>query len=331
MRKFFFVMILTLTAGLTASAQSERKKVGDRIESALRTNYEKVNYDTLYMTRPNTKLTLKLRGNLSGTKIKGKDKEADGTVKSDFRTKNRGTISVGASYLGLSAAVAVNPANLSGKNKDMEYNINFYGNRFGLEANYLDAKTLSGNVNWNGPEPFDGYLKKGDVRFQMLTMTGYYAFNHKRFSYPAAFTQSYIQKRSAGSWLVGASFQTARIKNTKDAQEDLQDTRLTMTSFAIGGGYGYNFVAKKWLFHISAQPNLIVYNRNSIRLKGEKQKTGTYFPQMIFNTRAAIVYNFNARYFAGSTFLFNTTSLGNRKHYTDIYQWRARAFVGVRL
>lgn len=328
MRKIFFVMILTLTAGLTASAQSERKKVGDRIESALRTNYEKVNYDTLYMTRPNTKLTLKLRGNLSGTKIKGKDKEAEGTVKSDLKTKNRGTISVGASYLGLSAAVAVNPANLSGKNKDMEYNINFYGNRFGLEANYLDAKTLSGNISQN---EYNFHLDKGDVKFQMLTITGYYAFNHKRFSYPAAFTQSYIQKRSAGSWLVGANFQTARIKDTKDAPEVLQDTRLTMTSFAIGGGYGYNFVAKKWLFHISAQPNLIVYNRNSIRLSGEKQKTGTYFPQMIFTTRAAIVYNFNARYFAGSTFLFNTTTLGNRNHYTDIMQWRARAFVGVRL
>ena len=81
----------------------------------------------------------------------------------------------------------------------------------------------------------------------------------------------------------------------------------------------------------TAQPNLIVYNRNSIRLSGEKQKTGTYFPQMIFTTRAAIVYNFNARYFAGSTFLFNTTTLCNRNHYTDIMQWRARAFVGVRL
>jgi hypothetical protein len=52
---------------------------------------------------------------------------------------------------------------------------------------------------------------------------------------------------------------------------------------------------------------------------------------MIINTRAAIIYNFNQRYFAGSTFLFNTTTLGNRNHYTDILKWRARAFVGVRL
>lgn len=321
-------MLLTLTAGLTASAQSEREGMGHRIESALRANYEKVNYDTLYLMRPNSKLTLKLRGNLSGTHIKSKDKEADGTVKSDLKTKMRGTISVGVSYLGISAAVAVNPARLAGKNKDMEYNINAYGNRFGLEACYQDSKTLSGDIRQN---EYKFHLEKGDVRYTMLSVTGYYAFNHKRFSYPAAFTQSYIQKRSAGSWLLGATYQSGRIKDTKDAPEILENTRLAMTSFAVGGGYGHNFVAKKWLFHISAQPNLIVYNRNSIRINGEKQKSGTYFPEMIFNTRAAIVYNFNPRYFAGSTFLFNTTLLGNDNHYTDILKWRARAFVGVRL
>lgn len=328
MKKIFFAMLLTLTVGLTASAQSEREGVRNRIEDKLRANYEKVNYDTLYIKRPESKLTLKLRGNLSGTTIKGKDKEEEGTIKSDLRTKTRGTVSVGVSYLGVSAAVALNPGRLSGKNKDMEYNINAYGNRFGLEASFQDSKTLSGDISQN-EKKFN--LEKGEVRYTMLSITGYYAFNHKRFSYPAAFTQSYIQKRSAGSWLVGASFQSGRIKDTKDAREVLKDTRLKMTSFAVGGGYGYNFVAKKWLFHLSMQPNLIVYNDNSIRVGGETEKTGTYFPEMIFNTRAAIVYNINQRYFAGSTFLFNTTMLGNRNHYTDILKWRTRLFMGVRL
>ena len=313
---------------LVASAQEQQGGMRNRIESALRANYEKGNYDTLYIQRPDNKLLLRLRGNLSGTTIKGKDKAEDGTIRSDFKTSTRGTISVGASYLGVSAAVALNPGRLSGKNKDMEYNINFYGNRFGLEACYQDSKTLSGDIRQNDRR-FD--LEKGDVRYNMFTLTGYYAFNYKRFSYPAAFTQSYIQKRSAGSWLVGATFQTGRIKNTDDAPAELQDTRLSMTSFAIGGGYGYNFVVKKWLFHASTQPCLIVYDHNSVRINGEKEKTGTYFPEMIINTRAAIIFNINKRYLAGSTFLFNTTTLGNRNHYTDILKWRARLFVGVRL
>lgn len=327
MKKILLFVVFSF-AFLVSFAQSRREEVRNRIDSTLRANYARANYDTLYMTRPESKLTLKLRGNLSGTTIKGKDKEEEGTINSDLRTKTRGTISVGASYLGISAAVAVNPARLAGKNKDMEYNINAYGNRFGLEACYQDSKTLSGDIRQND---YKYYLEKGDVRYRMFTVTGYYVFNHRRFSYPAAFTQSYIQKRSAGSWLVGATFQSGRIKDTDDAPDLLQDTRLSMTSFAVGGGYGYNFVVKKWLFHASTQPCLIVYNRNSVRLNGEKQKTGTYFPEMIFNTRAAIIYNINQRYFAGSTFLFNTTMLGNRNHYTDILKWRARAFVGVRL
>ena len=327
-RNTLFATLLTLTAGMTVSAQNENKGVRDRVENVLRANYEKVNYDTLYMTRPDTKLTLKVRGNMSGTTIEGKDKNEGGTIKSDFETATRGTVSVGASYMGVSLAVAVNPARLSGKNKDNEYNINFYGNRFGLEASYQDSKTLSGDISQN---EYKYHVSRGDVRYNMLTVTGYYAFNHRRFSYPAAFTQSYIQKRSAGSWLVGATFQTGRIKNTDDAPDELLDTRLSTTSLALGGGYGYNFVVKKWLLHLSAQPCLIVYNNSSMRVGGEKEKVGTYFPEMIFNTRAAIVYNFSPKFFAGSTFLFNTTSLGNRNHYTDIMRWYARAFVGMRL
>ena len=327
MRKILLFLVFSFSV-LVSFAQSKREEVRNRIESTLRANYEKGNYDTLYIKRPDSKLLLRLRGNLSGTTIKGKDKAEDGTIKSDFETSTRGTISVGATYLGISAAVALNPGRLSGRNKDMEYNINAYGNRFGLEACYQDSKTLSGDIRQN-ENRFD--LEKGDLRYNMFTVTGYYAFNHKRFSYPAAFTQSYIQKRSAGSWLVGATFQTGRIKNTDDAPAALQDTRLSMTSFAIGGGYGYNFVVKKWLFHASTQPCLIVYDHNSVRINGEKEKTGTYFPEMIINTRAAIIYNINRRYLAGSTFLFNTTMLGNRNHYTDILKWRARLFVGVRL
>ena len=47
----------------------------------------------------------------------------------------------------------------------------------------------------------------------------YYIFNHRRFSYPAAFSQSTIQRRSAGSPFVGHWLYTAylncRLEQTK--------------------------------------------------------------------------------------------------------------------
>jgi len=327
-RKILFAMLLTLTVGLTAFAQSQRGGLRSRIESKLRAKYEKGVYDTLYIKRPGGKLRLKMRGNLSGTTIESKDKAEGGTIEAKYKTATRGTISVGASYLGISLTVSVNPGSLAGKNKDIEYNLNAYGNRFGLEACFQDSKTLSGDIRQN---EYSYHMAKGDLRYTMFSFTGYYAFNHRRFSYPAAFTQSYIQKRSAGSWLVGCAFQSGRIKTTDNAPDELKDTSVSTNSFAIGGGYGYNFVVKKWLFHASAQPSLIVYSNNSFYAKGEKGNEGTYFPKMIINTRAAIVYNISWKYFVGSTFLFNTTALGDLENHTSLLNWRACAFVGIRL
>ena len=64
--KHLFFMMMMLLVGLTASAQSKREVMRERVDSVLRKNYERGSYDTLYMKRPDSKLTLKLRANLSG-------------------------------------------------------------------------------------------------------------------------------------------------------------------------------------------------------------------------------------------------------------------------
>lgn len=327
--KQFILIMMALTIGLSAAAQeSKREVIRERVDNVLRKNYEKGSYDTLYMKRPDSKLTLKLRANLSGYDMHSKFNDNGIHYDAKVNTDTRGTISAAATYYGITAGIALNPARLSGKNKDMEFNINAYGNRFGLEANYQDSKTLDGDVKYN-----DGsiHIRKGDMKLTLVTITGYYAFNHRHFSYPAAFTQSYIQKRSAGSWLVGATYQGGRIKATKDAPTEMGQLRTTLNTFAIGGGYGYNLVAGKWLFHASAQPTLIVFNDIDIEENGMKRDGKTHFPEVITNTRAAIVYNFSQKYFAGSTFLFNTTLLGDKDDYSRQLKWRARAFFGIRL
>ena len=111
----------------------------------------------------------------------------------------------------------------------------------------------------------------------------------------------------------------------------MSQSRTTMNTFAIGGGYGYNLVAGKWLFHASAQPSLIVFNDIDIKENGVSRDGKTYFPELITNTRVAIIYNFSRKYFVGSTFLFNTTLLGDNDDYTRQTKWRARAFFGWRL
>lgn len=327
-KRLWMFVIVALAIMATASAQSKREAVRERIDSVLRKNYERGSFDTLYIQRPERRLTLKIRGNLSGNYVHAKEKVEDTELTAKLKTDTRATVSVNANYMGLAAGIAVNPARLSGKNKDWEFNLNAYGNRFGIEGVYQQSKTLSGDIT----EASGTYhLDKGYLQMATVIITGYYAFNYRHFSYPAALTQSYIQKRSAGSWLAGFSYQGGSIKTTDDAPEELGHARIYAGYFAIGGGYGYNFVAKKWLFHLSAQPNLIIVKNNNIKMNGEKRKEKYHFPEAMVNNRAAVVYNINPRYFVGSTVVVNASLFGDQHHYTHQVKWNARAFVGMRL
>lgn len=320
----FVVFVLAFTVTTTATAQSKREAMRERVDSVLRKNYERGSYDTLYIMRPAEKITLKVRGNLSGNYVKSKAK-VDGTnVTAKLNTDTRATVSLGVSYMGLAAGVAINPARLSGKNKDYELNLNAYGNRFGLEATYMLSKTLSGDIN-------NFHLDKGFLQMSAVMINGYYAFNYRHFSFPAALTQSYIQKRSAGSWLLGFSYQGGSIKTTDEAPKEMGEARIYAGYFAVGGGYGYNFVAKKWLFHLSAQPNIIVVKNNNIKMNGEKEKEKFNFPETIITDRAAVIYNITPKYFAGTTFVANVTLFGDQKDYTRQVRWNGRIFFGYRL
>ncbi len=318
------IFLLMLIVASMAFAQTRREIVRERVDSLLRTRYEQVTYDTLYLARPQAKLTLKLRGNLSHNSIHARYEKDGEKFRSNLNTDARVTFSMGVNYMGLAVGAAINPAHLSGKNKDIELNLNAYYNRFGVEAYYQLSKTLSGSMG-------DTHLEKGSLRLASFYLTGYYAFNYRRFSYPAALMQSYIQKRSAGSWLVSFAYQGGSIKATDEAPDELDGARLYVGNFAVGGGYGYNLVAKKWLFHLSIQPNIIIFNNNSLKVNGEKNTASYHFPEMMFNTRAAIIYNMNKKWFFGSTFVMNSTIFGDYNEYTEQWRWRARAFVGMRL
>lgn len=65
--------------------------------------------------------------------------------------------------------------------------------------------------------PYDtNYVSRpeGRLTLKVVNLAGYYTFNHRRFSFPAAFTQSYIQHRSADSWLAGISYQGGSINTS---------------------------------------------------------------------------------------------------------------------
>ena len=331
-RHILFSAILLAFANEAAAqtlTQTERRA---RLDSALAARYYRTPYDTNFVIRPEGKLTLKLRLNQTGN-----DFHAKGTVngfysEADLKTSHKTTMSIGASYRGISAAVAINPAKMKGLYKDYEFNLNYYSSRLSLDFSYQRSETLAGDFTGDRG---DLRLESGEALLKVLNIAGYYTFNHRRFSYPAAFTQSYIQRRSAGSWLAGISYQGGSIKTTDDLKArnpNAPDVRIYIGHVGIGGGYGYNWVpSKKWLLHLSILPTVVVYNRNNMTVNGERKEAQHMRLNMLFNERAAVVYNFSPRYFASLTAVVNNSVFKDDNVTVNQNKWRARASFGMRL
>lgn len=329
--KIVLVVTVLLAICMTATAQSRRKQRRARVDSVLAARYYKTPYDTNYVVRPEGRLTLKFRLNQTGNSIHAKGTVNDIYSKADLNTSHKTTVAVVGIYRGIGVGIAVNPAKWKGIYKDYEFNLNYYSNRLSLDASYQRSSTLSGDIERNGMQR----LENGDVNMNVLNLAGYYTFNHRRFSFPAAFTQSYIQLRSAGSWLAGFSYQGGSIKTSDDLKTknpNAPEVRIYTGHVGIGGGYGYNFVlGKKWLLHFSALPTFVVYNRNNFTVNGERKRAKHMRFNMIFNERAAIVHNFSSRCFAGITLVMNNSIFDDDVVVVNQNKWRARAFVGVRL
>lgn len=334
MTRIRLIIAFVLCVGLMteADAQSRDQMLRARVDSVLTARYFRSPYDSIYVIRPEGRLTLKMRLNQTGNTLHAKGTVNDVYCKTDLETSHKTTVSIAASYRGVSVALAINPGKLSGVYKDYEFNLNYYSSRISLDASYQRSTTLAGDIRRG-----DNFsrLESGDLTMKIINLAGYYTFNYKRFSYPAAFTQSYIQRRSAGSWLAGFSYQGGSIKTTDELKQrnpNAPDTRIYIGHFGIGGGYGYNWVLhRKWLLHFSMLPTFVVYNRNNMTVNDERKKAQHMRFNMIFNERAAIVYNISPRYFTGLTLVMNNSVFDDDAVVVNQNKWRARAFFGVRL
>lgn len=295
----------------------------------LRDNKGNLRIDTNYMQRLPQRLRFKVIVNGSGSEIKVKGKNGAGTFMSDLSAQNKYTLSFNASYRGLSAGFAVNPAHFTGKNKDYEFNMNAYGNTFGADVIFQSAKTFEGNIH---AAQGDVIVPTGLVSQDMLTVNAYYVFNSRRFSYPAAFTQSWIQKRSSGSFMLGFSFVGGRIKSKHDDNIGNPASELKMVNAGIGIGYGYNWVLRNnWLIHLSSLPELVVFSRCRLNLGERSEKMPYTFPNIIAVGRIAVVRHLK-KYFFGISAVVNTSTVGDHdKLQLSNTKWRARLFTGIKL
>ena len=320
--------LLMAVAALTAMSQLNAQglwRVVKRADSLLTARYRRGNVDTAYVVRPATNWTLTARLNMYATLLEMEGKQ-DGTpftskMQADYKT----TFSVGVNYLGVAVSLSLNPAKLLGKYKDFEVNLSSYGRRWGFDVGYQDARNFTGWYQDEGAPRIE--LPPEVLTMKALNANAYYVLNHRRFSYPAAFSQSYIQRRSAGSFLLGLSGLHMQAE-TSGAFESL----LKMTNIGLGAGYGYNWVPwRNWLFHLSVLPTLTVFSHTSLTVSDDRIPLDYHFPEVIVTSRAAIVRQFG-NMFAGTRIVYNFTNIGDRDKLSLYHnKWHARLFVGLRL
>lgn len=320
-------------AATTDSVGQEKLSLQKRFDKKLATKYYTSKYDTNYVVRPKEKWLFRLLGNYAGNYIHAKGTVKNVWSKYDLHTRRNTSISLEVNYCDIAASLSLNPDKMRGNYDDYELNLEYHGNKISIDFNYLRSTSLTGDMKLGNVN----HLDEDGLRMNVVNIAGYYTFNHRRFSFPAALFQNYYQRRSAGSWLVGASFQGGSIKTTEELKErssSAPEVHLTFANVALGGGYGYNFVFGKhsqWLFHLSALPSVVVYKHNRLTVNGDKRRDHGLSFNMIFNERAAVVYHFTPCYLAGASIMMSNSIFDNDKVVVNQNKWLARAFFGVRL
>lgn len=184
-----------------------------------------------------------------------------------------------------------------------------------------------GSNNYN--KDFDGF----SVNIKGLNV--YWVFNHKKFSYPAAFSQSSNQRRSAGSFLGGFSYSQHEINfdNTKLPAEfidrlspSLKFNEINYYDYSLSFGYAYNWVfAHNCLASISLMP-AVAYKQSRV---DSQERTYPTLKNMNIDliTRAGIVYN-NSKYFIGTSLVMHTYDYRSDNFYLNNSFGTIRIYAG---
>lgn len=156
--------------------------------------------------------------------------------------------------------------------------LNFsFGSKFiGLDFNIQTSTNINTRLAIND-NPVNGINENNAVVITNANLSIWYALNAAHYSHNAAIKQSYIQKKSAGSLLLFASYMYSHIQ-LKDTLTVPNADRPTFPSLmsgmigiqtrqiAVGLGYGINYTPNhgKVILHASAAAMLVTYSLNHI-------------------------------------------------------------------
>jgi len=383
MRRLFIILAICILSIATAIAQEKQswakrsaKKVGTYIDTLANKNI-----DPRYIQVPTRPWQVVLKFNANDMDMRSTSKISEQSLKEygydgevNVETKLMPTLSssIGAwvGYRGYGLGFSLS---LSG-NKGSHFSLGAMGANYGINLRTRRFTTREMNVNFWGWEDGEKVDYSGleceaydDIAVRTFFLDGYYMLNGKHFSYAAAYDQSVVQVRSAGSLIIGAMWMYSSLNYANRLNALFIQTldnvgRLQIHEGCVGVGYAYNWVpVKNLLINVMAIPMLAFFNRTKAYIydsnysiwldKDEKGKKAVpdddswtndvtltevdskvKYGKLSFNfdTRMSITYNWD-RYF------FNVYGQWNHMSHqiddTKLKQneWLVNASIGIRL
>jgi hypothetical protein len=264
-----------------------------------------------------------------------------------------------------------------GGDKGGTFTIGATGGAYGINVRIHSFENDNPDLNLEsdliGEENIDAWKKvqlTDPIHVKTVIADAYYLFNGKKFSYAAAYDQSVIQKRSAGSLMAGLMYNYTHIDYATDGNGDMVYLmqglgRVKLWQGSVGAGYAYNWVpARGLLINVMAMPMLTFVNKlkaygystnveelledpycwnpdltddewddwfyGQLRINHVGDETYNSGLSLGFDARMSITYNFG-RFFFNAYGQFNNI----RYHYDTtkgyLYDWFVNTSIGIRL
>jgi hypothetical protein len=288
-------------------------------------NSKQTKIDTVYIKDLSDKLSIRIFGVNKFTRFDIKDNEIDSLVSySPNRNLNLG---FGLNYKWFGLGVAFNfpfinnDDDIYGKTKRFDAHTNIFTRNLAIDfylsfyRGFYIENPESYLPDWTPGMP---YPQRPDISTTKIGGSCIYAFKYRKYSTKAAFIQTDLQKKSAGSFLLGgffsifgiagdSSFIPYELKEIYDP--DLLFKKLSVFGAGVSFGYTHTFVLWKKLYvSFTLVPGISVQGYEIDYEEKPQQKTGSFLAGRL-QARAALVYNTEKSY-AGITAI-NDSYSGN--------------------
>lgn len=301
------IALILLFSCSTAMAQLIQAKDSNKIKAMLP---QSAKPDNQYISDYSRELTTRVFGSRKFTSYGLRDKGF--SEKAGYRPNSPFNVGIGINYrlIGLNLGFNlpfINGTSENGKTRFLDLQTHFYGRKLVIDFyGQLYKGYYMPNTFIVAGDP--GKYIRPDLGTFNVGLIGQYVVNGDRFSFRAAYLQNEVQKKSAGSMILGAALNTvyiradssvipSRLKYT-DFFNDYHFNRSSIQSFTLNLGYGYTWVLERHFFVTGSLLGGMGINYSTLKNSLEDNAEHHLGNEFNATIRFAIGYH-SRRYFAG--------------------------------